>query len=412
MSAKSPELTTEQEEFRQYCRCWLQDNLPADPPVALPSKPILLESDEQMAYLKAWNKSAYDAGLIGCDYPKEFGGGGHTGFQKIANREMLSCPTPYIGNPLGWLAAPTLLYHGSQALKERFIQKILSGQEIWCQGFSEPGAGSDLASVQTFAERKGNKWIINGHKVWTTLAHLADWMILLARTDKSLRYDGLTYFVIPIRPNLGDGVTVRPLIKITGESGFNEVIIENLEIDDMYRVDDVGKGWQVAQTTLRYERDAGKLVKPKSGGAGVSKSKSKTSRTAALIELAKSTRKGGKLTASDPFVREQIMQLVIRETGLRQNVRRARVPSLLDHPTRLPLQTKLLATELDRDIARLALDMEGAAASLYVGDENVRENARWSMEYLNSFGYTIAGGTSEIQRNILGERVLNLPKTR
>ena len=148
------------------------------------------------------------------------------------------------------MAGPTVFYHDGDDLKQRLLPKLLSGEEIWCQGFSEPGAGSDLASVQTCAERRGGRWIINGHKVWTSLAHFAQWMILLARTDKSQKYDGLSYFVVPIRAALGKGVTVRPLIKMTGETGFNEVIFEDLEVDDSYRLDEVGRGWQVAMATL------------------------------------------------------------------------------------------------------------------------------------------------------------------
>ena len=188
---------------------------------------------DQLDYLCAWQKAAYDAGLVGCDYPKNCGGGGHQGFQRIANQEMQSVGTPFFPNVIGLgMACPTVFFHAQEALKEKVLPKLLSGEEIWCQGFSEPGAGSDLASVQTFAEPKGDSWVINGHKVWTSLAHFATWMIILVRTDKSDKYNGLSYFVVPIKEALGKGVTVRPLIKITGETGFNEVIFDNLEIPD------------------------------------------------------------------------------------------------------------------------------------------------------------------------------------
>ena len=164
--------------------------------------------------------------MVGCDYPKECGGGGHTNFKRIANDELVKAKTPILPNVIGLgMAAPTILNHASDELKAQRLPKLLSGEEIWCQGFSEPGAGSDLANVQTFAEPTDDgKCVINGHKVWTSLAHFADWMIILVRTDKSHKYDGLSYFVVPIKAALGKGVTVRPLIKMTCETGFNEVL--------------------------------------------------------------------------------------------------------------------------------------------------------------------------------------------
>jgi alkylation response protein AidB-like acyl-CoA dehydrogenase len=324
---------------------------------------------------------------------------------------MIAARTPFLPNVIGLgMAAPTVFYHGQEALKQRLLPKLFSGEDIWCQGFSEPGAGSDLASVQTFAERKGDKWVINGHKVWTSLAHFAEWMILLLRTDKSHKYDGLSYFVVPIRAALGKSVTVRPLIKITGETGFNEVIFDNLEVEDSFRLDELGKGWQVAMTTLLHERGAGELQTPRSGGLRSSTTHSITS--GALIELARNTRRDGHPAAADPVLRDRIMQQAIREAGLAENQRRARVPALLDHPMRLQLQNKLLASEIAQDTARLALDVMGASASLYLEDEHAPAGGQWSLAYMNSYGMTIAAGTSEIQRNILGERVLGMPKSK
>jgi alkylation response protein AidB-like acyl-CoA dehydrogenase len=264
--------------------------------------------------------------------------------------------------------------------------------------------------VQTFAERKGDKWVINGHKVWTSLAHFAEWMILLLRTDKSHKYDGLSYFVVPIRSALGKGVTVRPLIKITGETGFNEVIFDNLEVDDGYRLDELGKGWQVAMTTLLHERGAGELQTPRAGG--LKSEGSHTTSVANLIELARSSRRDGQPAANDALLRDRMMQQLIREHGLAQNQRRARVPALLDHPMRLLLQNKLLASEISQDTAALALEVAGASASLYLGDEHAPARGQWPLAYMNSYGMTIAAGTSEIQRNILGERVLGLAKSK
>jgi alkylation response protein AidB-like acyl-CoA dehydrogenase len=411
MSASARKDSPEQAEFRQYCRDWLAANRPPDPSVRLPLSALEIMTDEQLSYLQAWQKAAYDAGLVGCDYPEEVGGGGRKDCQRVANEEMLAARTPFFPNVIGLgMAAPTVFYHATDELKQRLLPRLFSGEDIWCQGFSEPGAGSDLASVQTFAERKGDKWVINGHKVWTSLAHFAEWMILLLRTDKSHKYDGLSYFVVPIRSALGKGVTVRPLIKITGETGFNEVIFDNLEVEDGYRLDELGKGWQVAMTTLLHERGAGELQTPRAGG--LKSEGSHTTSAANLIELARASKRDGQPAASDPLLRDRMMQQLIREHGLAQNQRRARVPALLDHPMRLLLQNKLLASEISQDTAALALEVAGASASLYLGDENAPARGQWPLAYMNSYGMTIAAGTSEIQRNILGERVLGLAKSK
>ena len=401
----------EQAAFREYCRNWLAENRPSEPQVRLPLTALEIMTREQLDYLQAWQKSAYDAGLVGCDYPEEVGGGGRNDCQRVANEEMIRARTPYFPNIIGLgMAAPTVFYHGQEPVKKKLLPRLFSGEDIWCQGFSEPGAGSDLASVQTFAERRGDKWVINGHKVWTSLAHFAEWMIILLRTDKSHKYDGLSYFVVPIRSAMGNGVTVRPLIKMTGETGFNEVIFDDLEVDDVYRLDELGKGWQVAMTTLLHERGAGELQTPRSGGM---KSKAThATNTANLIDLARNCRRDGRLAADDPLLRDRIMQQVIREAGLAQNQRRARVPALLDHPMRLQLQNKLLASEIAQDTAALALEIEGAGASLYLGDDNAPVGGQWPLAYMNSYGMTIAAGTSEVQRNILGERVLGLAKSK
>jgi alkylation response protein AidB-like acyl-CoA dehydrogenase len=411
MSESARQDSAEQVEFRQYCRQWLDTNKPGEPPVRLPLSPLEIMTQEQLGYLQGWQKAAYDAGLVGCDYPVTVGGGGRVDCQRVANEEMIRARTPFFPNVIGLgMAAPTVLYHGQPALKESLLPRLFSGEDIWCQGFSEPGAGSDLASVQTFAQKKGDKWVINGHKVWTSLAHFAQWMILLLRTDKSHKYDGLSYFVVPIGSALGNGVTVRPLIKITGETGFNEVIFDNLEVDDSFRLDELGKGWQVAMTTLLHERGAGELQTPRAGGM---KSKAThATNTANLIELARNTLRNGRPAAEDPLIRDRIMQMTIREHGLAQNQRRARVGALQDHPLRLQLQNKLLASEISQDTAAIAVEVEGASASLYLGDENAPAGGQWPMAYMNSYGMTIAAGTSEVQRNILGERVLGMAKSK
>jgi alkylation response protein AidB-like acyl-CoA dehydrogenase len=415
--------TAEQKEFRAYCRKWLANNVPAAPSFKPLRNGAEVATEEHLTYYSAWQKSAYAAGLVGCDYPVAYGGGGRTKCQSIANQEMMRAKTPILPGAIGLgMAAPTIFFHGSEELKQRLLPKLLSGDEMWCQGFSEPGAGSDLASVQTFAERRGDKWVINGHKVWTSTAQFATWMILLARTDRSDKYNGLTYFVVPIKSELGKSVTVRPLIKITGETGFNEELFNNLEIDDAYRLDEVGKGWQVAMTTLAHERGAGPLTSPLSGGQGLpdappagkegKEGKDSNPGTAfPLLRLAQACARNGKPAGDDPVILDKVMNMLIRQTGIKQHRRMRGVSGLADYQ-RLALQDKLLSTEYLQDAAALALEIEGPLSTLSQFDPAAPDNGKWPLAYLSSFGGTIAAGTSEIQRNILGERVLGLDKSK
>jgi len=396
--------TPEQAEFRDYCAQWLAENRPEAPAFRLPEHAIEVMTEEQRVWLCAWQKKCYEAGLVGCDYPTEYGGGGHDGFQRIASQEMSKALVPYMINVIGLgMAAPTILHHGSEELKRRLLPPLLSSDEIWCQGFSEPNAGSDLASVQASALRDGDNWVINGHKVWTSLAHFAKWMIILCRSSSEHKYQGLTYFVTPIADT--QGVTVRPLIKMTGQTGFNEVLFEDVVIPDSLRLDEVGKGWTVAMTTLLHERGAAESA---GGGGGTSID----DRVEALIALAKNSPRRGASAWDDAVLRDRIVELAIRAEGFRQTFRRARVEALTDHPMRIPLSAKLITSELVQDIAALALEIEGAHASLYLGDEHAPDEAEWPLAYMNSYGITIAAGTSEIQRNILGERVLGLAKSK
>ncbi|MYE10712.1 MAG: acyl-CoA dehydrogenase [Gammaproteobacteria bacterium] len=404
----------ERQEFRAYCRDWLANNHPGRPPVPLPLSQLLIDDPRAVEWLQGWQKSAYDAGLVGCDYPVEYGGGGRTDCQAIANEEMHAAKMPYLVNIVGMgMAGPTILFHGNEDVKRELLPPLLSAEHIWCQGFSEPGAGSDLANQQTFARRDGDHWIVNGHKVWTSLAHFADWMILLCRTDRGDKYGGLSYFVVPINAALGNGVTVRPLIKMTGETGFNQVLFDDLVVPDRYRLGAVGEGWKVAMTTLTHERGAAALVNPASGGMPLEEEGGvTTSSVSSLVDLARSQPRGDGTAADDAGIRDELVQLMIRQEAQKQNVRRARVPALTDHPTRLPLQGKVTGSELTQDIGALACRIEGMGSTLAVTDERAPAGGLYPLAYMNSFGGTIAAGTSEIQRNILGERVLGLAKSK
>ena len=395
-------MTPEQVEFRDYARRWLLENTPRELPFRLPLSPIEVTSVEQKDYLQAWQRRCYEARLVGCSYPKAYGGWELEGCQRIANGELARARAPFMLNLVALnMAAPTILHHGTEEQKRRFIPGCLSADEIWCQGFSEPGAGSDLAGVQTFCERRGDTWVTNGHKVWTSLGQFAKWMILLARTSRDHKYRGLTYFICPVAG--APGVTVRPLVKMTGEAGFNEVLLDDVTIPDDLRLDEVGAGWTVAMTTLLHERGAAEGA---GGGARVSDA------TDRLLAYAKGAFREGVCAALHPVTRDRIIELVIRAHGIEHNARRAVVPALCDHPMRIPLQGKLAASELGQDVAKLGAELSGALGVLSPLDASAPEHGHWPVAYLDSFGFTIAAGTSEIQRNILGERVLGLEKSK
>lgn len=394
----------EQDEFREYCRRWLEENRPPPTATPLPQAAYEVTYDDHRRYLCDWQARCYEAGLIATDVPRAYGGHGHTDLQAIASAEVRRAKVPYFINWIGLgMTAPTLLIHGTEAQKQRFLPPIFSAEEIWCQGFSEPGAGSDLVSLQTSAIKQGDDWVINGSKVWTSLGALASWMLLLARTDKNDKYNGITYFLASMDQ---PGVTVRPIHKMTGEAGFNEVFLENVVVPDDLRVDEVGAGWKVAMATLTSERGAG------TGVGAVASSESPLSGVLQLIELAKSTRRNGRTVWDDPVWRDRIVGLYVRIEAAMQNGRRARVEALTDGPMRLPLQGKLVGSEIGQALNETALGVLGMSSSLYVGDEHAAEDGRWALAYMNSYTGTISGGSSEIQRNILGERVLGLPKTK
>ncbi len=396
--------TNEQREFREYCRAWLEENRPPPTAMPLPQAAYEVTAEDHRAYLVDWQNKCYEAQLIATDVDKAYGGHGHQGFQQIASTEVRRANVPYFINWIGLgMAAPTLLVHGTEEQKTSFLPPIFSGEDIWCQGFSEPGAGSDLAGLQTSAVKDGDNWIVNGSKVWTSLGHFARWMLLLARTDKNDKYNGITYFIGPMEH---EGITVKPIHKMTGESGFNEVFLEDVVVPDHLRIDEIGTGWKVAMSTLTSERGAAQ------GVGAVATSDSPFASIDALIALAKRKKRNGKLIWDDPIWRDKLVKLYERTEASTQNFRRARVEPLNGGAMRIPLQGKLTGSELGQALHQTALSMLGPEAGLYIGDDNAEEQGRWMLGYMNTYTGTISGGSSEIQRNILGERVLGMPKTK
>ena len=402
MSQAAPEESPEKRAFREHCARFLRDNVPPPPAFRLPLTPLEVQTEEQLEWLRRWQRTCWEAELVGADVPREYGGHGRSGFQAIASRALRDAGAPFFINIVALqMASPTILAHGTDAQKRRFVPGCLSADQIWCQGFSEPNAGSDLANVQTLAERDGDVWRVTGHKVWTSLGKFADWMILLARTDRAAqKHAGLTYFLCPIAGH--PGVEVRPLVKLTGELGFNEVTFDGVEVHDDLRLDEPGRGWQVAMTTLLHERGAAESA---GGGFAVP-----AAQLDALLALARRVVRDGAPAIDDPGVRDQLVTLAITARGLEANAQRARVPALCDHPMRLPLQSKVLTTEWAQALAQIGMELQGAGGALFVADERAEDGGVWPLSYLNSYGMTIAAGTSEIQRNVLGERVLGLPR--
>jgi alkylation response protein AidB-like acyl-CoA dehydrogenase len=393
-------LTPEQEAFRNKVRSWFKANVPKDWTEALVSGPTVPRT-EIYDFLREWQRKLYDAGFAGLTWPKEYGGRGLTYLEElIFDEEMVLANAPPQLNILGIaMAGPTVIALGTEEQKKRHLAKILSGEEIWCQGFSEPNAGSDLASLQTRATRDGDSFIVNGQKVWTTLAQVADRMMLLARTDPTApKHKGITYFLLDMHT---PGVTVRPLRQLTGDAEFNEVFFENVRIPAENVVGGVNNGWQVAMTTLMYERLA--------LGFGIQIRLRRSLDD--LIGLARRSARNGTLATHDPIVRQQLAQLWIDTEVLKYTALRA-ITKLLrgEMPGPEASTGKIWWCETHQRLQSLAMELQGPYHQLTEGSTYAIDGGLWQHSFLRSLANSIEGGTTEIQRNIVAERVLGLPK--
>ena len=403
MSTASPQ---ELAAFEKQCDAWFSENTVRDPGFMLPLTFMEVSTDQQFDFLRDWQRKVYEAGYFGMSWPTEYGGYGmHPEYQRIATRIMKSHDAPIMLNAIanGW-TGPLLLDIGREADKRRFIKPMLSAEEIWCQGFSEPEHGSDLGSAQTKAGRDGDEYVINGSKIWTSLGDRADYMILLARTsnDGPSKYAGLSFFLAPMKI---PGVETRRLKKLTGEYGFTQCFFTDARIPASGLVGEEGQGWMVAMKTLEYERGA--KVNPV-GGYFV-----KEMDVMGVVDMARSAKRGGKPVLDDPVMRDRLVDYMIEIQALNLNNQRRRMaPLTSDRPMGLALMNKLARTELVRELTEFSLQFQGTRAGYYVGDENAVDDGYWHRSYLNSFSATIGGGTSQIQKNIIGEHVLGLPKGR
>jgi alkylation response protein AidB-like acyl-CoA dehydrogenase len=378
------ELGESEKAFRDEVLAWLKANAPKDDSSETSQGTLI-------ANRRAWQKKLNEAGYVGITWPKEYGGRG-AGFmeQLIFNDEMIVAQTPEPINVIGLgMGGPVVIAHGTEEQKKRYLPPLLSAEEIWCQGFSEPDAGSDLSGLQTRAEDKGDHYLVNGQKVWTTLAHVAKWCMLLTRERKEENpRHGLTYLLVDME---SPGVEVRPLVQITGDAEFNEIFFKDVKVPKSQVLGEAGEGWAVAMTTLLHER----------GTLGMALA---TRAQITAAELADHTRKLGR--GSDPLVRQKVAQHTIEARALQLNGYRA-LTALKRNGIPGPEGSilKLMWSELNQRMTETAVDVAGAAGQ-------VGESTGWKYQFLRSRANTIEAGTSEVLRNILAERVLGLPRSR
>ncbi len=395
----------ELDEFRAEVRAWFKENHPADPGFLLPQSFMEVGTDAQFHFLRDWQRKVYDAGYLGMAWPKNYGGGGHPQvLQDIVTGEMVRRKVPFMVNTIGlnW-AGPLILHMGSEEQKKAYIPGILSAEDIWCQGFSEPDHGSDLGSAQLKAERTGGEFILNGSKIWTSLGVYAKYMILLARSNPQAnnKYEGLSFYLIPMKI---DGIEVRPIRKLTGEYGFNQTFFRDARVPESCLIGGEGNGWKVAMATLMFERGA---AGGQAGGHSMM-----TTEVSEVVALARTARRGGQPAIEDPLVRDQLVRFLIEERGLALNAARAKVkPLTSEYPLSIAMSGKLASSEFQRRLNQFALSLQGANGAYYVGDPHAIDRGLWQRAYFNAFSATIGGGTSEIQHNIIGERVLGLAKS-
>jgi alkylation response protein AidB-like acyl-CoA dehydrogenase len=374
--------TPEEAQFRSELRAWIEMNLPEEKRGGRGGAQRFEDP-----FLREWSRRLYEAGYAGLTWPKEYGGtGAPYSFQAILYEELAATQAPPHVGVIGLsMAGPTIIAHGTEEQKARYLQPLLAAEEIWCQGFSEPDAGSDLAAARTRAERRGDVYVVNGQKVWSSFAHIADFCILVTRSDPDApRYRNLTYLLVDMH---APGVEVRPLRQITGEAEFNEIFFDNVEVPVENRLDDEGNGWQVAMTTLLHERAT----------LGFALTATLDGLLGRLLQDAGSP--------EDPRLREAIAAEWIELQGLRYTSYRALgTYQRTGIPGPEGSGVKLRWSEANQRLTKLARELRGP--------EGILDDGWWNHQQLRSRGNTIEAGTSEVLRNIIAERILGLPRSR
>ncbi|MHB1582142.1 MAG: acyl-CoA dehydrogenase family protein [Acidimicrobiales bacterium] len=385
----------EEAAFRAEAFAWLSAHAALRDPSAPVSPPTHLSREAELAHVercKAWQRTLFDGGWAGITWPKEFGGRGGTPVEALIfsqEQARFDVPGSIFVQGIG-MAGPTIMAHGTDWQKERFLRPMLRGDEVWCQLFSEPGAGSDLASLATKALRDGDEYVVNGQKVWTSSAHVSDWGILLARTDPAApKHKGITYFLVDMTT---PGIDVRPLRQATGAAHFNEVFLTDVRIPAANVVGPENEGWRVTVTTLANERV---VIGSTSGGSAPVRR---------LLELARRTGR-----SADPRVRQQLADAYTRAEiqkylgwRVQTAVARGEQPGPESSVLKLALSVQIPRSA---DLAMALLGPEGM-----VLDYDDPEASYWQLQFVGQWASRLGGGTEQVQRNIVGERVLGLPR--
>ncbi|HYV57775.1 MAG TPA: acyl-CoA dehydrogenase family protein [Candidatus Nitrosopolaris sp.] len=392
--------TPAEEAFRAELRAWLAAN--AAPAANTARHDDLPTLAEEVAFLRGWQRRLHEGGWVGIHWPRAYGGRGASVVEHyIFQEEIAAARAPEIINRIGVnLVGPTLIAHGTEEQRRRFLPPILPAEELWCQLFSEPGAGSDLTALRTRAERRGDGWVVTGQKVWTSYAQFARWGILLARTDPDApKAKGISYFICDMH---AAGVTVRPLRQMTGSEEFNEVFLDEVFVPDAQRVGEVNAGWAIANTTLAHER-------------GTSPRQLVIHRMLLqdLLRLAREGVNGGSARARDPVLRQRLAQHwieveITRLNNWRTLTRIARREALGPESSFI----KLFWSEMSQRMHDTLMDLLGPAGLCWQPGPQAIAGGRLSRSYLYYRAASLFAGSSEIQRNILAERVLGLPRGR
>jgi alkylation response protein AidB-like acyl-CoA dehydrogenase len=377
--------TPEEEAFRAEVRAFLDANLPKGANAGDP------------AFIAAWSRKVREKRWVGFSWPKEVGGGGGSIMQQvILKEEMAKRKAPPLGTcfmGLAWVG-PAIIQYGTEAQKQRFIPDILDGNYQWCTGYSEPDSGSDLASLQCKCVREGDEYVVNGQKIWTSIAMWSKWIILLVRTDPNpaSKHDGITCLLVPMDTK---GITVRPIKNMSGGAMFAEVFFDDVRVPVANRLGEEGQGWQVTVSALAHERSS------------IAEVEGLRRKLEELKELARKSRKNGRPALEDDGIRRRIARFEAKIEGMRGNGMRALTKQLKGEP--LGAETsinKLLRAELEVQLGEIALEMQGSAGHL----EREVDGGRWQKFALSWPEVVIGGGTPNIQKNIIAERVLGLPK--
>ncbi len=388
-----------EEAYRAELRAWLEANIPdwwrEDP------RREFAEQDDVFEPLREWHQALYDAGYIGVSWPVEYGGQGRSQVENaILQEELARDDVPPTSNGLGiGLCGPAIIHHGTEEQRRRYLRPMLRAEEMWCQGYSEPGAGSDLAGLQTRARLEGDRYVVNGQKIWTSNAHRADWIFCLVRSDPNApKHGGIGFLLIDMR---SPGIEVAPLVQMTGSHGFSQVFFKDVEVSAENMVGAPTEGWRVSNTVLGYERGADTLSLYEGYRSDFER----------ITELARSRERGGAPLARDPSVRQRLAQLaielwVLRLNGLRQLTRLAQGQA----PGSESSIQKVYSSELGARLARAGSDLLGAFGQLALHSHRAVDDGSWAQRELQSRAPLIYSGTNEIQRNIISERVLGLPR--